>query len=424
MLVFLLQILINRELRQKRVYATVAVMTVLLTVIYMLYDDYSDIITFIVNMGLLAFVRRKKYFIVTSLTATLAYILFSFFGNYATESIFHLFNLGLNDWSGWLFEAIGETIVTACMLAVAASFKVLKKRYPRQFVDGLTLNVIVSALAVVAVAFFTITTAADNYNIGSGFLGILMLILVAILLINAGTFLYLFYSYTLRVQNNRQALERQQYDIYVKNLENSYQNLRKFRHDYQNILLSLGEYIQTADDPELQQYFRQVVTKSKQSLNRDFGHFDNLEQIKDKPLKAIIQSKFSVARQAGIQVRLEANDPIAAIAIDSVTLSRVSGILLDNAIEAVKGQSGGQIAVALVKYPRMVELIFANSLNHPIERLDELMVAGHTSKGAGHGQGLATVRELLDPLANVTYEVSSHQRFEFIISIESERAAC
>ncbi|MGY5271178.1 sensor histidine kinase [Lactiplantibacillus plantarum] len=420
MLVFLLQILINRELRQKRVYATVAVMTVLLTVIYMLYDDYSDIITFIVNMGLLAFVRRKKYFIVTSLTATLAYILFSFFGNYATESIFHLFNLGLNDWSGWLFEAIGETIVTACMLAVAASFKVLKKRYPRQFVDGLTLNVIVSALAVVAVAFFTITTAADNYNIGSGFLGILMLILVAILLINAGTFLYLFYSYTLRVQNNRQALERQQYDIYVKNLENSYQNLRKFRHDYQNILLSLGEYIQTADDPELQQYFRQVVTKSKQSLNRDFGHFDNLEQIKDKPLKAIIQSKFSVARQAGIQVRLEANDPIAAIAIDSVTLSRVSGILLDNAIEAVKGQSGGQIAVALVKYPCMVELIFANSLNHPIERLDELMVAGHTSKGAGHGQGLATVRELLDPLANVTYEVSSHQRFEFIISIESE----
>ncbi|WP_413468803.1 sensor histidine kinase [Lactiplantibacillus plantarum] len=395
-------------------------MTVLLTVIYMLYDDYSDIITFIVNMGLLAFVRRKKYFIVTSLTATLAYILFSFFGNYATESIFHLFNLGLNDWSGWLFEAIGETIVTACMLAVAASFKVLKKRYPRQFVDGLTLNVIVSALAVVAVAFFTITTAADNYNIGSGFLGILMLILVAILLINAGTFLYLFYSYTLRVQNNRQALERQQYDIYVKNLENSYQNLRKFRHDYQNILLSLGEYIQTADDPELQQYFRQVVTKSKQSLNRDFGHFDNLEQIKDKPLKAIIQSKFSVARQAGIQVRLEANDPIAAIAIDSVTLSRVSGILLDNAIEAVKGQSGGQIAVALVKYSRMVELIFANSLNHPIERLDELMVAGHTSKGAGHGQGLATVRELLDPLANVTYEVSSHQRFEFIISIESE----
>lgn len=420
MLVFLLQILINRELRQKRVYATVAVMTVLLTVIYMLYDDYLDIITFIVNMGLLAFVRRKKYFIVTSLTATLAYILFSFFGNYATESIFHLFNLGLNDWSGWLFEAIGETIVTACMLAVAASFKVLKKRYPRQFVDGLTLNVIVSALAVVAVAFFTITTAADNYNIGSGFLGILMLILVAILLINAGTFLYLFYSYTLRVQNNRQALERQQYDIYVKNLENSYQNLRKFRHDYQNILLSLGEYIQTADDPELQQYFRQVVTKSKQSLNRDFGHFDNLEQIKDKPLKAIIQSKFSVARQAGIQVRLEANDPIAAIAIDSVTLSRVSGILLDNAIEAVKGQSGGQIAVALVKYPHMVELIFANSLNHPIERLDELMVAGHTSKGAGHGQGLATVRELLDPLANVTYEVSSHQRFEFIISIESE----
>ncbi|KLD60938.1 hypothetical protein WP50_06315 [Lactiplantibacillus plantarum] len=79
--------------------------------------------------------------------------------------------------------------------------------------------------------------------------------------------------------------------------------------------------------------------------------------------------------------------PIAAIAIDSVTLSRVSGILLDNAIEAVKGQSGGQIAVALVKYPRMVELIFANSLNHPIERLDELMVAGILGKMLVIGKG-------------------------------------
>ena len=227
-------------------------------------------------------------------------------------------------------------------------------------------------------------------------------------------------AYSIRQEANDQFVRNQQLQDYLVNIEQQYTELRRFKHDYQNILLSLGEYIQTADDPELQQYFRQVVTKSKQSLNRDFGHFDNLEQIKDKPLKAIIQSKFSVARQAGIQVRLEANDPIAAIAIDSVTLSRVSGILLDNAIEAVKGQSGGQIAVALVKYPRMVELIFANSLNHPIERLDELMVAGHTSKGAGHGQGLATVRELLDPLANVTYAVSSHQRFEFIISIESE----
>ncbi|KLD59889.1 hypothetical protein WP50_14785, partial [Lactiplantibacillus plantarum] len=63
---------------------------------------------------------------------------------------------------------------------------------------------------------------------------------------------------------------------------------------------------------------------------------------------------------------------------------------------------------------------FDMELTLAIERLDELMVAGHTSKGAGHGQRLATVRELLDPLANVTYEVSSHQRFEFIISIESE----
>lgn len=420
MLVFLFQILINRELRQKKVYVSVVLMAVFLTLVYMLYDDYSDIITFIINLGLLAFVRRKKYFIVTSLTATLAYILFSYFGNYATESIFHLFNLGLDQWSGWLFEVIGEIIVTACMLAVAVSFRILHRRHTQQFNDEITLNVIVSALVVVTIAFFAITTAADNYNIGSGFLGILMLILVAILMINAGTFIYLFYSYTMRVKAHRQALERHQYDIYVQNLESSYRNLRKFRHDYQNILLSLGEYVHTAHDPELQHYFNEVVTRSQQSLTRDFGHFDNLERIQDKSLKAIIQNKFSVARQAGIQVRLEADATISQLAIDPVTLARVSGILLDNAIEAVTGQPGGQIAVAVVKYPKMVELMFTNSLRQPIERLDELLVAGNTSKGAGHGQGLATVRELLDPLENVTYEISAKQRFEFIISIESE----
>ncbi|AVK62320.1 histidine kinase [Lactobacillus sp. CBA3605] len=420
MLVFMLQILINRELRQRRVYLAVVLMASFLTGLYMLYDDYSDIATFIVNLGLLWFVRDKKYFIVTSLTATLAYILFSFFGNFATETIFHLFHLGIDQWSGWLFEIVGEAIVTACMLAVAVSFQLLYKRHVKQFRDEVMLNVIMSALVVAAIAFFTIATAADNYNIGSGFLGILMLIMIAILLINGGTFIYLFYSYTMRVQAHRQALERHQYDIYVKNLESSYQNLRKFRHDYQNILLSLGEYIQATDSSELKQYFNQVVDRSKQSLTRDFGHFDNLDRIKDKSLKAIIQNKFSIARQAGIQVRLEATDAITDLAIDPVTLARVSGILLDNAIEAVTGQSGGEIAVAIVKYPRMVELIFTNSLQGPIKRLDELLVAGHTSKGQGHGQGLATVRELLDPLENVTFELGASQRFEFVISIESE----
>ncbi|WP_234005702.1 GHKL domain-containing protein [Lactobacillus sp. CBA3606] len=416
----MLQILINRELRQRRVYLAVVLMASFLTGLYMLYDNYSDIATFMVNLGLLWFVRDKKYFVVTSLTATLAYILFSFFGNFATETIFHLCHLGIDQWSGWLFEIVGETIVTACMLAVAVSFQLLYKRHVKQFRDEVMLNVIMSALVVATIAFFTIATAADNYNIGSGFLGILMLILIAILLINGGTFIYLFYSYTMRVQAHRQALERHQYDIYVKNLENSYQNLRKFRHDYQNILLSLGEYIQATDSSELKHYFNQVVDRSKQSLTRDFGHFDNLDRIKDKSLKAIIQNKFSIARQAGIQVRLEATDTITDLAIDPVTLARVSGILLDNAIEAVTGQSGGEIAVAIVKYPRMVELLFTNSLQGPIKRLDELLVAGHTSKGQGHGQGLATVRELLDPLENVTFELGASQQFEFVISIESE----
>jgi len=420
MLVFMLQILINRELRQRRVYLTVAIMTLFLTGLYMWFDDYSDIATFIVNMGLLWFVRNKKYFIVTSLTATLAYIFFSFFGNFATETAFHLLHLDVNQWSGWLFELVGETVVTACMLAVAISFQILYKRHQRQFTDGVLLNVVVSALAVVAIAFFAVTTAADNYNIGSGFLGILMIILVAILMINGGTFIYLFYSYTMRVQAHRQSLERKQYDIYVSNLESSYQNLRKFRHDYQNILLSLGEYVHAADDPALTHYFDEVVDQSKTSLTRDFGHFDNLDRLKDRSLKAIIQNKFSVARQAGIQVRLEASEPVDELAIDPVTLARVSGILLDNAIEAVTGESDGQIAVAVVKYPKMVELIFSNSLATPISRPAELLTAGRTTKGAGHGQGLATVRELLDPLENVTYELGTATRFEFIISIESE----
>lgn len=104
-------------------------MIVFLIVIYMLYDDYLDIIMFIVNMGLLVFVWCKKYFIVMSLMVIFVYIFFSFFGNYVMELIFYLFNLGLNDWSGWLFEVIGEIIVIVCMLVVVVSFKVLKKCY-------------------------------------------------------------------------------------------------------------------------------------------------------------------------------------------------------------------------------------------------------------------------------------------------------
>ena len=44
---------------------------------------------------------------------------------------------------------------------------------------------------------------------------------------------------------------------YTSNIENLYDNLRTFKHDYKNILLTLNYYIENKDIDSLEKYYKE-----------------------------------------------------------------------------------------------------------------------------------------------------------------------
>ena len=60
--------------------------------------------------------------------------------------------------------------------------------------------------------------------------------------------------------NNKMDMERLQ--EYTTNVENLYNNLRTFKHDYKNILLTLNHYIENKDIDSLEKYYKENILET------------------------------------------------------------------------------------------------------------------------------------------------------------------
>ncbi|HIT68984.1 MAG TPA: GHKL domain-containing protein, partial [Candidatus Aphodomonas merdavium] len=80
-------------------------------------------------------------------------------------------------------------------------------------------------------------------------------------------------------------------------------------------------------------------------------------------------------------------------------LTRVLGILLDNAIEEAAQLPGGQVEVVLSTAPGKVSYRISNAITEETRRRG--VIPGQSTKGPARGKGLVIVAKLLEPYQNV-----------------------
>ena len=93
--------------------------------------------------------------------------------------------------------------------------------------------------------------------------------------------------------------------------------------------------------------------------------------------------------------------------MDIIDLTRILGILLDNAIEEAAQIPNGSIDIKIVSNDAGCSYIIKNSITEQTQRHG--IHAGTSSKGAGHGHGLSIVRQLLAQYHNVALNTSIQQ---------------
>ena len=100
-----------------------------------------------------------------------------------------------------------------------------------------------------------------------------------------------------------------------------------------------------------------------------------------------------------IHLELEITEEVPILPLDSITLCRILGILLDNALEASLVSVEKSLHIAIVTTDSSVIFSIANStLPLPVP-VSTVLKRGYSSKEGHEGIGLATVMELLDSIS-------------------------
>lgn len=120
-------------------------------------------------------------------------------------------------------------------------------------------------------------------------------------------------------------------EAYNKSLSILHDNIRCFKHDFDNIVATIGGYVKTDDMEGLKKYYYQ--------LEDDCQRVNNIatlspEIINNPGVYAILSSKYHKADEKNIKINLEFFLDLNTLNMKIYEFTRIFGILLDNAIEA------------------------------------------------------------------------------------------
>jgi len=191
-------------------------------------------------------------------------------------------------------------------------------------------------------------------------------------------------------------------EYYTENLEKQQLSVRRFKHDYRNILLSLDSFLETDDLPGLKEYYYSKIKPASAIVTENDFNLDRLSKIKVKEIKSILAAKLMAAENLDIDTTFEAPDEIDRIPINSVALVRMLSIILDNAIEELATLDGGKLLVACYKSGTSLTFVIQNTCRPDIPTLRHLKEVGFSSKGENRGLGLSNLAELADAYPNIT----------------------
>ncbi|HIY91843.1 GHKL domain-containing protein [Companilactobacillus sp. HBUAS56275] len=197
---------------------------------------------------------------------------------------------------------------------------------------------------------------------------------------------------------NRHLKER---NLYIKELERNNTELRRFKHDYKNLLSSLSVSLNSnnQDNDSIQRLLDYADNNVDMTSNIESA---NLYHLNDDLIKGIIVTKLVAAKNKHIETNIEVDQDIFIPKTLSVEITRILGILFDNAIEASILVNHPQINFALVSFDNYLEFIIKNNVA-PSEKinLDQIYKTGYTSKKNHNGLGLSTVNKIIHSNSNL-----------------------
>ena len=213
-------------------------------------------------------------------------------------------------------------------------------------------------------------------------------------------------SYTKKQETDYQAKQNIQLNEYMKSVEKQYLELRKFKHDYKNVMLSLRDSLASGSSLEQTEYIKELIAQKAVDTSLDSGKIVRIQHIGNETLRGLIVQKFFDAQAKGIELGIELDQDEFSIKHNLVDVVRIVGNLLDNAIDATQSTHDKEIVCAFNSLNGTKEISVRNPTHGKIDA-NKMFELGVSTKGGQRGFGLSNVQQLVDKQTNFFLDVDS-----------------
>ncbi|WP_029176450.1 sensor histidine kinase [Streptococcus suis] len=207
---------------------------------------------------------------------------------------------------------------------------------------------------------------------------------------------------------------------YSRHVESLYKEIRSFRHDYTNILISLNEAIKEEDIVAIRTIYQGVIADSDRKFYDGKYDIARLSNIQNPAVKSLLSSKMLEAQKKGIAISVEVDAEIEPPDLELIEFITILSILLDNAIDAAEQCANGNIVFAYFQEDDRKIVVVENTTVEDKVSTNHIFEYGHSTKGDNRGIGLANVKVILNKYPRFTLSTNSnnHRFIQELVFIE------
>jgi len=296
-------------------------------------------------------------------------------------------NLGINT----ILHAINYLIFSLYLALSLFNRKLIKKNtftnYQRQAMTAIIITLII-------IAFATYYWFYNGLNVRTLVMVNVMLTLVFLI---ANT------TYILTLQKAlKENKENEELKTYIRVTQELSEELRRFKHNYRNLLYGLGGYIENKDWDSLRAYYNDLLEASSEINSSDIYSIRN---IKNNFLFGLLSQKIGYIKELDkkISIQIHVPEEIGKFPIRECDICEVVGAYMDNAIEAASQATDKQIIFEMFKNDGNLHIIIKNTFANAPD-LSRIFDMGYTTKKEqGKGLGLYFAKNILNKYDNILY---------------------
>ena len=350
----------------------------------------------------------KITFLQSLFASLISTIIFALVGTLILNPYYTLFNINYEDSATIPLYRIIYLLITYfivfCITLILqlknVKFEILKSNIDKKSKNVLFFNLFIGFITLCFQAIITIYYT-DTLPIIITFLSFLSLL---------AYFSVSIYSLTRIIKLDLTRQKLQNAEEYNKTLTILHDNVRGFKHDFDNIVTTIGGYVKTNDMDGLKKYYLQLEDDCQKVNNL---YILNPKLINNPGVYSLLTTKYQEADEKEIKINMSLLLDLNKLNMKIYEFTRVLGILLDNAIDASSECKEKVINIIFRDDSKNHRQLITIENTYKDKNIDteKIFYKGFSGKENHTGLGLWEVKKILNKSKNLSLYTSKNDKY-------------